>query len=133
MTSKKLLKFYFCADRLNDALDNLIVHSACASGYGPHSFSHYADRVIELVSAKSSLSELWRYLNGIMLTFSGEDKGVLYGYAFMRGGYSALPPERAKSIRRVVVRFMRRAKGLSRYGEALSVLSKYYALAGGHP
>lgn len=130
MTSKKLLKFYFRAGRLNDALDNLIMRSACASATGGNTVFYYADKIIEIVEAKRKLSELWKYLDGVMSSFNGEDKGILLGYALSRGGYNGLPKGRANAIRRVVVRFMRRAKNLSAYGEAVELVKRYYALTG---
>lgn len=130
MKSKRLMKFYFCADRLNEAMDRLILAAACGSANSIYNCEESADRVVALIEAKYMLSGLWSYLDGVMKGFCGEDKAVLYGYAFSRGGWARLGRERGNAIRKVVVRFMRRAKYLERYEEAVRVLDRFYALVG---
>ncbi len=131
MTSKKILKFYFRAEELNRAVDRLIVRTACASAGGGYGGEHYAERIIALIGAKKKLGCLWAYLNGVMSSFGEEDKLILRGYALGSRGYSGLVREEANAIRRVVVRFMRRAKYLSRHGEGVELIDKYYAFLGG--
>ena len=130
MKSKRLMKFYFCADRLNEAMDRLILAAACGSANSIYNCEESADRVVALIEAKYALSGLWSYLDGVMKGFCGEDKAVLYGYAFSRGGWARLGRERGNAIRKFVVRFMRRAKYLERYEEAVRVLDRFYALVG---
>lgn len=130
MSSKKLLRFYFRAQRINEALDNLIMRTACASADEGKTCESYAEKIISLIESKRKLCELWAYLDGVMETFDGGDKGVLLSYALSRGGYSSLPRDRANFIRRVVVRFMRRAKYLCRHEEAADIVSRYYAMLG---
>lgn len=128
LKSKRILKFYFCAQRLNDALDNLIVHAACSSGR--EDFWKCADKVISLISAKQQLASLWGYLDGVMQGFDEGDRTILRGYAFSRVGYSGLPRGKANRVRRVVVRFMRRARSLRLYGAGVELVGRYYALLG---
>lgn len=130
MSSKKLLRFYFRAQRINGALDNLIMRAACCSSDPSRSCERSAEKIIGLIDSKIKLGGLWSYLDGVMASFDASDKGILLGYALSRGGYSSLPDGRANEIRRVVVRFMRRAKYLSRHAEAAALISKYYALTG---
>lgn len=130
ITSKKLLKFYFRADRLNDALDNLILRSACSSALGGRPAMYYAERLCMLVEVKGKLAELWGYLDGVMSDFCVEDRAILQGYALGKGGYSRLPRDRANVVRRVVVRFMRRAWNIGSYSAAVRLVSEYFALTG---
>ena len=130
MKSKRLIKFYFCADKLNEAMDRLILAAACGSANNIYNCEECADKVVGLIEAKYTLSGLWNYLDGVMKGFSGEDKGVLYGYAFSRGGWARLGRERGNAVRKVVVRFMRRAKYLERYSSGAELLDKFYALMG---
>ncbi len=128
--AKKLLKFYYRADRLNDALDNLIMRAAYSSACSEGGGERCALRIIALIGAKGNLGGLWNYLNSVMATFGADDKRVLKSYAFSARGYSSLPPERAKAVRRVVVRFMRRAKNLPRHAEAVKLVLRYFELLG---
>lgn len=130
MKSKRLIKFYFCADKLNAAMDRLILAAACRSADDIYNYGKSADRVVELIDAKYTLSGLWQYLDKVMQGFGGEDKATLYGYAFSKGGWARLGRERGNAVRRVVVRFMRRAKYIYRYSEGAELLDKFYALMG---
>lgn len=129
MKSKTLLRFYFGADRLNAALDGFIFKRACASAHCDCLGS--IERVISLVDAKRCLSSLWGYLDGVMASFSGNDRAILRGYALSRRGYSGLERSKANAVRRVVVRFMRRANRLGRYAEELDQVMRYRMLFGG--
>lgn len=128
MKSKKLLRFYFRADKLNAALDNLIMRAACASATG--NGEACAEKLIELIVEKSELSSLWAYLDEVMSTFGDGDRSVLRGYALSLGGYSGMERDRANAVRRVVVRFMRRAKYLYRHAEGAGLVVRYYVLLG---
>ena len=138
MTSKKLLKFYFGAQRLNDAMDELLLRAACASATGGDA-ELCARQLCELIGCKCRLAELWSYLDGVMRRFGGRtmplarrfgDRQVLLDYSRMRCGLSKLSADRKNEVRRVVVRFMRGARSLGRYAEALAVLNKYFVLTG---
>lgn len=130
MKSKRLLRFYFCADKLNEALDRLMLAAACGSAENIYNCEVCAERIGGLIEAKYALSALWNYLDGVMKGFGGEDKAVLYGYALSRGGWARLGRERANAVRKVVVRFMRRAKYLSRFSSGAELVDKFYALIG---
>ena len=129
MTSKKLLKFYFGAQRLNDAMDELLLRAACASATGGDA-ELCARQLCELIGCKCRLAELSSYLDGVMRRFGGGDRQVLLDYSRMRCGLSKLSADRKNEVRRVVVRFMRGARSLGRYAEALAVLNKYFVLTG---
>lgn len=126
MNGKRVLRFYFSADRLNGALDNLILKGALRSQGEEGEVS--AQKIIKLISAKRELSLLWGYMNGVMQSFSEEDELTLFRYAYMRCGISRLDGEERKRVRRVYVRFFRKAARLKNFGEALSLVNVYYAL-----
>ena len=130
MCGKKLLKFYFRAQRLNYALDDLIAAVACKSSQGDWGGEYYAERLITIIQKKALLGQLWRYLHGVLSSFCRRDLLILKSYALSQGGYSGLPREQANGIRRVVVRFMRRARLLDRYAKATELVSQYYSLLG---
>ena len=91
---------------------------------------YYAERLCMLVEVKGKLAELWGYLDGVMSGFCVEDRAILQGYALGKGGYSRLPRDRANVVRRVVVRFMRRAWNIGSYASAVRLVSEYFALTG---
>ncbi|MGN0817583.1 MAG: hypothetical protein ACI4L9_01320 [Candidatus Coproplasma sp.] len=128
MNVKRLLRFYFSADKLNCALDNLIMRCACGSANSAAGGAACAERILELISAKRSLSLLWGYLNGVMQGFCEEDGELLLTYAYMRSGLTKLNKEDAKSFRRVTVRFSRRARNADRFTEGIRLVNSYYAL-----
>ncbi len=64
MKSKRLLKFYYSADSLNRALDNLITGSALASADCGKSGDFYAEKIIEIIAAKKSLASCGGTLTG---------------------------------------------------------------------
>lgn len=131
MNVKRLLRFYFSVDKLNCALDNLIMHCACGSGESVADGEECAERIIGLISAKRSLSLLWGYLNGVMQAFGEEDSALLMNYAYIRSGFSKLAAEERRNLRRVAVRFSRRAKNVQRFDEGIRLVNAYYALLSG--
>ena len=130
MKSKQLIRFYFSAEFLNEALDNLILADAVKSANYQKSGEYYFERISKVIEAKSRLSELWKYLDGIISRFNGHDKAVLKYYALLRTGVSRLNTESVKEIKRVTVRFTRRARYIERFGEGVELVKKYYCLMG---
>ena len=114
MKTKQLLRFYFYADGAERAIDNLITYIACSGCAAERA----AERIIYLRDCKDRLSELWAYLDGVISRF-GAERSFLLGY---------VSGERAgdeKALKRVLMRFRRRARGVERFGDALALLSKY--------
>lgn len=128
MNVKRLLRFYFSADKLNCAIDNLIMHCACGSGKNCEDGEESAEKIINLISAKRNLSLLWGYLNGVMQAFGEEDCNLLMNYAYIRCGFSSLGEEEKRRFRRVAVRFSRRAKNAERFVDGIKLINSYYAL-----
>lgn len=127
LNSKKILRFYFSADNLNDAMNNLIDKYAYGSVDNTHGCEYYADKVIELINKKDKLSLLWGYINGVMQGFSDYDASVLLAYSSMRVGISKLSKDVQKEIRRVVIRFSRKAeRGIARFDDAVRIVNEYY-------
>lgn len=126
--SKRLLRFYFKADELDGALNNLILSNACRSAACEGRGAYYAERIIALTEAKSKLSALWQYLDGVMLALKSEDVEPLKRYAFMRCGIRRLELDEQHEIKRAVIKFTRHARSLERYADGMRLVGEYYCL-----
>lgn len=127
MKCKRLLKFYFYADALNAALDRLISAVAVKS-YEAGAGYQSAERIMSVIDAKDELSRLWRYLDGVMRGLKENDIKTLRYYGGLRTGIKSLGEDKAREIRRVVVKFTRRARFIGRFGRAVSLVREYYCL-----
>lgn len=123
---KKLLRFYYCAEGLERAFDNLILKIAISS-YDKGCFSG-ADRLCRIIDEKSELSKLWNYLDGIIPNLSEEEKASLEEYAKMRCGIKRLGADDIKRLRRAVIKFRRRARRLDGFSRGVELVGKYYCL-----
>lgn len=124
---KRVLRFYFSADSLERALNNLIIKGAYSSAYSSEC-EKYAEKICDLIGEKQSLSRLWEYLDKIMNGLSVDERGVLKSYARMRCGIKKLCGERRREIKRAAVKFTRRARRLESFTEALGLVGKYYCI-----
>ena len=82
MKSKRLIRFYFAADELNCALDNLILQNACNTRDFVRGGEFYAERIIEIIEIKSELGRLWNYLDKVM---EGFGEGERLSFTARRG------------------------------------------------
>lgn len=128
MKSKQLIKFYFSAESINEALDNLILDKALKSANYGRSCEYYAERIFALIDAKEELSRLWGYLDGVVSSLTERERSVLRYYGRLRTGLSGLTLARAKEVKRVTVKFTRHARLIGRYGEGVRLVKKYYCL-----
>lgn len=128
MRSKQLLKFYFSADKLNRALDNLITQNALSSADYHFDAEYYAERICAIIGCKKQLSMLWRYLDGVISAFSAREKKVLAFYGALRGGITALPADVKKEIKKVTVKFTRHARNIAAYADGVKLVGGYYCL-----
>lgn len=129
MRSKRILRFYFAADKLNAALDNLICKYALNRDSGGRGCLFYADKIVGVIAAKDALNELWLYLDNVIKKFNSCDERVLKFYSLSRCGVSALDPSVKRDIKRVVTRFNRKAEqGVVRLKCAVGLVNSYYAL-----
>ena len=71
---KKILRFYFGADSLERAFDNLIERKA-------YDFEadtlEVAERLIEVIGDKMKLQRLWGYLDGVISSLYENEREVL--------------------------------------------------------
>ena len=124
MKTKKILRFYFSAESLERAFDNLIINNACAwnlSGLAA------AEKLCSIVGEKICLERLWAYLDKVMATFSESEREILSGYS---ARYPVFKGD-DKALKRTVIKFTRRAHRISDFGEETGVLKKYYCLLQG--
>lgn len=125
MKIKKLLRFYFFQQSLNDVLDGIILHIACASGQDFYRGGlDFADKIISLIEVKGELADLWQRLNSVICKLSERDIETLKRYAALRVGPHG---EDKREIHRAAVKFTRRAGGIisdnSRVGKILGAYS----------
>ena len=121
--TKKILRFYFGADSLERAFDNLIRAKALA--YGADTLQT-ADRLCEIIGDKIKLEELWSYLDGILSSFSEDEREWLLRYCARRGG--PLSRNERMEERRAVIKFTRHARRLGEFTGAVTILKRYYCL-----
>lgn len=128
MKIKRVLKFYFNAENLNSALDNLILACAYRSAEAVGKGEEYAERILELISAKESLAGLWAKIDGVMAGIGAGERKILMDYARMRVGIRHLGVWEQKKIRSAVMKFTRHARNLESCAEGLALVSEYYCL-----
>ena len=120
---KKILRFYFGADSLERAFDNLITSKAFDT---EGDALENAEKICLIIDEKMRLERLWTYLDGIISILSGEEKSVLMHYSARR--VPAIGEAERRAVRRAVIKFTRRARRLNDFEEAFNILKKYYCL-----
>ena len=128
MKVKRILRFYYCAESLERAFDNLIMKIATSSF--DKSSLNCADRLCRIIDEKNELSKLWGYLDGVIPKLSEEERASLEEYARLRCGIKRLGADDVKRIRRAVVKFMRHARRLEDFSRGAQLVYKYYCLLG---
>lgn len=128
MYGKRLIRFYFAADKLNGALDNLIIKNALNTRDYIRGGEFYAERIIDIIGIKCELSRLWEYLDKVMAGLAEGERMVLEFYGGTRTGIKNLPDDWRREIKRTVVKFTRHARFIARYGEGVRLVKKFYAL-----
>ena len=123
MKPKKFLRFYFGADSLERAFDNLIMGKALNF---EGDALETAERLCSVIGEKIRLKELWNYLDGVFLTMPEEDKKALINYSSRRD--IPLSDTEWKAAKRAVIKFMRRARRLEDFTDDFTILKKYYCL-----
>lgn len=126
--SKRLLRFYFNADGLDNAIDNLIVTYACRSSDCTKSGSFWVKRIASLIEAKDALGLLWSYLDGVVSPFKANEIETLKSYAFLRCGIRRVDDAKRREIKRVLIKFARHARALDRFAEGVRLVGEYYCL-----
>ncbi len=128
MKSKQIIRFYFSADNINKALDNLIMDKALKSAAFGKSCEYYAERILALIDAKRELSRLWRYIDTVISSMTVQERAVLRFYGGLRVGLSWLTKARVKEVKRVTVKFTRRARRIENFNEGVRLVKEYYCL-----
>ena len=123
MVTKKILRFYFGADSLERAFDNLIINKAFDFGADT---LETAEKLCSVIGEKMRLERLWAYLDGVICSLSEEDKGALSLYASRRG--VPFNDNERRAVKRAVIKFTRRARRLGEFKGDISILKKYYCL-----
>lgn len=126
MKLKRLIKFYFNAEKLNNWLDGMTVFRACTAHAG-RAASDF-DRVLEIVCDKIALERLYSYLKVIMDGLTEKDRSVLYGYSLLRMDIKRLRLEEYREYKRAVMKFSRKLIYSKVYLKEFKVLGKYAAL-----
>ncbi len=127
MKVKKVLRFYFYADRLEKAFDGIIYRSALGSASIAES-ERCAEKICGLIGEKQKLSRFWAYLDKVLCGFTQSERSALGRYASLRCGIKKLGDEERRAIKRAAVKFKRRARRIESFAEALGLVGKYYSL-----
>ncbi len=110
MNVKKVLKFYFGADRAEGLLDRLILKKAysadCTRGA-----QQCAEEVAKLVQAKCEMCRFYGFIDRVLARLNERERGVLEKYATRSA--ASLAPEECREAHRLSVAFARRIKGCS--------------------
>lgn len=121
MKLKRILRFYFSADSLNKAFDNLILNKACA----PYADAQdTAEKLCAVIDDKIRLERLWAYLDGVLSGLTDGESQTLLKYS----ARSAAVKSGDREVKRVVIKFTRRARRLAEFEEDIAVLKNYYCL-----
>ena len=121
--TKKILRFYFGADSLERAFENLIFNKAFDFEADT---LETADRLCSIIGEKMKLEKLWGYLDGVISSFSGEERDALCLYSSRRG--TPLSDSERRVAKRAVIKFTRHARRLKEFSDGISILKKYYCL-----
>ncbi len=125
MEIKRILKFYFGADSLEERLNRLMFKSAVSSAGNVANCGECAEKIIELICEKAELAKFWIYLNGVLSLMRVEDLAALERYAFMRCGIRSIDERGRREIRRAAIKFRRRARRLESFKEGIALADKY--------
>lgn len=123
-----MLRFYFNADKLNGAADNLMMRYACIAAGAEGGGEFYAEKILKLIAVKDVLAEFWSYLNGVVGKIPPADVEILRRYCLMRTGISRLPDNSRKEIKKALIKFTRRARFAERFAQAEEVINEFYSL-----
>lgn len=127
MSYRQILKFYFFADELNAVLDEVILRFAKSSADCFKGCAYYAEKIGEVIAAKSELGELWAFLDLAIGSMTEGDKCALYAYAIGCTRTGGLSEEGARAEHRAIMKLSRRVKDkLGRYARQVNVLREYY-------
>lgn len=117
---KKVLRFYFSADKLERTINGLIMKYACAADC-----QSSAERICTLIEEKIELSVFWNYIDGIMRGLSDEERNSLREYAFMRVALKKQPDDIYKRIKRAAAKLKRRATRVENFTRGAELADKY--------
>ena len=123
MKAKRILKFYFSAEGIERHIDELILKRACNFG---GETDDTAEEICELIGEKLKLARLWKYLDGVMVKLSEDEKKYLMYYAYLRQGLKSQPPELYRIMRSTIAKFTRHARRLESFFEESMLVDKYY-------
>ena len=130
MNYKHLLKFYFCAEAMNGALDALLIRFATASAESDKGCEYFADKMCRVIEAKAALGQLWAFLDSVLSSVTEEDRKVLKAYTESRRkerGADGKNSAEGRALHRSLMKFSRRVNGrLDRFAEQVNVLRDYY-------
>ena len=119
---KKILRFYFGAESLERAFDNLITSKAFDFGGDT---LETAERLCTVIGEKMRLQRLWAYLDSVLSSFSEADRAALKNYA---SKFTAINDSERKAAKRAVIKFTRHARRLGEFENDFAILKQYYCL-----
>lgn len=127
MNMKRLLRFYYCAESLDRAFDNIILRRACESARSMREGGEIAEELCKLIEKRRELAVLWERLDGVLGEMDKGDAEFLERYAGSREGMRSFGDDGLKRIRRLTAKISRRLS-LDGLNGAVAVLDGYYCL-----
>ncbi|MDE7214893.1 MAG: hypothetical protein K2N68_03560 [Clostridia bacterium] len=128
MKVKRVLKFYYSAEKLNETLDKTITRLALRSADYSEKAESFAEKICKVIETKKNFAALYGYLNEIMCGFCESEIKTLEYYAKLRKGILTLPDGTRREVKRVVTKFTRKCRGLERFKEGLKAVDAYFAV-----
>ena len=122
------MRFYFTADKLDRALDGLILSITEKAAEGVRNCEYYADKICAVIEDKAELKKLWNYLNNVISEFGVKEAEILKFYALSHKSIVKLPENVRKSVKSAAVKFSRRAYAVKAYEREVKVADKYCCL-----
>ncbi len=119
---KKLLRFYYSAEGVNEALDGVILRLAISSWRDAYGVEHSFEEISRVLEVKAELTSLWAELNAVISAMTEIDGRSLEAYANLRTGIGALEEGERRELHRALVKFKRRLGTLAeRRSEAVKL------------
>lgn len=125
---KKILRFYFSCERLNEYIDKLMLKIACSWYDGLCEVG--ADKICKLIEEKSELNKLWIYLDNVIKALPSTTVANLEKYAYLNVWLKRLPDCEYREMRRSVECLVRKLKRIDKFDNSVAIACGYSALLG---
>lgn len=126
MNRKRLFKFYFSAEKLEEMLNGVALKLALSPA--ELDAENCARKIISVIEYKMKLAKFWNYMDDAMKKLSKEEAEALRYYGLLRTGLAKEEEKTRKLIRKAAVKFQRAARRTERFSDALRLIDNYYCI-----